>query len=78
VAPPVPLTPAPPTFTLSGIAERNTPEGRKRTAIISGDGQLYLVGEGERVAGRYTVVTIDADAVLMRDQVGSELRLVLP
>ena len=48
---------------LSGIAQK----AGKRTAIISGDGQVYLVGEGDSVAGRYTVVTIDPEAVLLRD-----------
>jgi hypothetical protein len=71
-------TPRPqPSLNLSGIAERNTPEGRKRTAIIAGDGQLYLVTEGELVAGRYHVVTIDSDAVTLRDDDGTDTRLVL-
>ena len=49
----------------------------KRTAIISGDGQMYLAGEGESVAGRYTVVKVDADAVHLLDPAGIEQRLVL-
>ena len=57
------------------MAERQTPQGVKRTAIISGDGQLYLVTEGEMVAGRYRVVTVDSDAVTLRDDAGTELRL---
>jgi hypothetical protein len=39
---------------------------------------VYLVGEGDSVAGRYTVVTIDPEAVLLRDAAGVEQRLVLP
>jgi hypothetical protein len=62
-----------PSLSLSGIAT----DGAKRTAIISGDGQLYLVGEGEPVAGRYHVVTVDSDAVTLRSDDGEELRLVL-
>ena len=77
IAPAAPVAPPAPSYTLSGIAERNTPEGRKRTAVISGAGQLYLVGEGEMVDGRYLVVRVDPEAVLLRDQTGTELSLVL-
>jgi hypothetical protein len=77
IAPSTVAPPPAPSFTLSGIAERNTPEGRKRTAVISGAGQLYLVGEGEIVAGLYLVVRVDAEGVLLRDQAGTELSLVL-
>jgi hypothetical protein len=45
--------------------------------VISGEGQLYLVTEGQVVGGRYTVVRIDAEAVLLRDQTGTELTLAL-
>ena len=73
----MPAAPPPPSYTLAGIAERNEPEGRKRTAVISGEGQLYLVNEGQAVGARYTVVRIDAEAVLLRDQSGTELTLAL-
>ena len=72
-----PAAPPPPSYTLAGIAEHNAPEGRKRTAVISGEGQLYLVTEGQTVGGRYTVVRVDAEAVLLRDQSGAELTLAL-
>jgi hypothetical protein len=77
VASATPVAPPPPNYTLAGIAERNAPEGRKRTAVISGEGQLYLVTEGQVVGGRYTVVRIDAEAVLLRDQTGTDLTLAL-
>lgn len=66
-----------PSLTLSGIAETKTQEGARRTAVISGDGQLYLVREGDSVAGRYTVIAVNPDAVLLRDSIGAELRLLL-
>ena len=69
MAPPAPL----PSLSLSGIA---TDKGT-RSAIITGDGQLYLVKEGELVAGRYHVVTVDGDAVTLRSDSGEDLRLVL-
>jgi len=75
VAQPVePVTPPPPMLTLSGVAQ----QAGKRTAIISGAGQIYLVGEGDSVAGLYTVVKVDAEAVLLRDAAGAEQRLILP
>jgi hypothetical protein len=77
IAPAEAAAPPTPNFTLAGIAERNTPEGRKRTAVITGAGQLYLVTEGEMVGGRYVVVRVDPEAVLLRDQTGAELNLVL-
>jgi hypothetical protein len=70
-----PPAPAQPSLSLSGIAERKTPQGNERTAIISGAGQLYLVKEGEMVAGRYRVVSVDSDAVTLRDDNGTEIRL---
>jgi hypothetical protein len=72
-APPV----AVPTLSLSGIAERKTPDGATRTAIVTGDGQLYLVTEGDLVGGRYRVVRVDSDAVVLRDEGGAEVKLVL-
>lgn len=69
--------PAPPLLVLSGIAETKTPEGARRTAVISAAGQVYLVGVGESVAGIYTVVTIDPEAIVLRGATGAELRLVL-
>ncbi len=71
---PMPVTPPPPPLTLSGIAQKSG----KRTAIITGAGQLYLVAEGDSVAGLYVVVQVDPEAVLLRDVAGTEQRLVLP
>src|SRR5688500_8730968 len=73
IAPAVPAAPVGPVLKLSGIAQK----AGKRTAIISGDGQVYLANEGDSVVGRYTVVTIDPEAVLLRDATGAEQRLVL-
>jgi hypothetical protein len=66
--------PAGPALTLSGIAQN----AGTRIAIISGDGQIYLAGEGDPVAGRLTVIAVHRDAVLLRDATGAEQRLVLP
>src|SRR5262245_23205460 len=47
--------PQQPTLRLSGIAEQRVDKTTVRTAVIVGDGQLYLVREGDAVAGRYHV-----------------------
>jgi hypothetical protein len=70
---PIPMAP-PPMFSLSGLAQK----AGKRTAIISNNGQIYLAGEGESFAGRFTVIKIDPSTVLIRDDAGAEQRLVLP
>jgi hypothetical protein len=74
IMPAMPAAPPRPAFTLSGMAQT----AGKRTAIISGDGQIYLVSEGDSVAGRFIVAQVDAEAVLLRDSDGAELRLALP
>lgn len=71
---PIPVMPPPPMLTLSGVAQK----AGKRTAIISSSGQIYLAGEGETFAGRFTVIKIDPSTVLIRDDAGAEQRLVLP
>jgi hypothetical protein len=70
---PVAAAPQQPALSLSGIF---TDKG-KRSAIITGDAQLYVVKEGESVAGRYRVVIVDSDAVTLKDDAGTEIRLVL-
>jgi hypothetical protein len=75
---PAPTAPLAPMLKLDGIAVKTTSGAVSRTAIISGEGQIYVVREGDAVAGRYTVATIDPEAVLLRDTAGVELRLALP
>jgi hypothetical protein len=76
---PAPLAspPPPPSLTLSGIAERKTADGVARTAVLTSDGQIYLVSVGDVVGGRYTVASIEAEAVVLSGPPGEELRLVL-
>ena len=71
-------------FKLIGIAEDAGPASQDaqgevtRTAIISGQGQLYLVKEGETVAWIYRVGRMSAGSVELLDTTGGPtLRLVL-
>jgi hypothetical protein len=65
-------------FKLIGVAEDAGPDGPKRTAIISGQGQLYMVKEGETVAWIYRVGRLSADGVELVDTTGGPpLRLFL-
>jgi hypothetical protein len=66
-APVAPLTPALPSLKLAGIAEDTGDDNPIRTAIITGEGQLYLVKEGELVTPRYRVSKIGADVVELVD-----------
>jgi hypothetical protein len=73
----VAASPAPllPPLTLVGIAEDTAPAGPVRTAIIAGDGDaLFMVTEGQAVAGRYTVSKIGVDAVELHDRVTNATR----
>jgi hypothetical protein len=70
----IPAAPVGPALRLSGLAQK----AGKRTAIISVGDQIYLAGEGDSVAGRFTVITIGPETVLLRDAAGTEQRLVLP
>jgi hypothetical protein len=50
------------------VAEDRTDRGIVRTAIVSAlSGDLYLVKEGETLAGRYKVKAVGADAVELID-----------
>jgi len=63
-----------PTLKLAGIAEDDGPDGPVRTAIISGDGQLFLVKEGDAVTLRYRVAKISADVVELTDLTDDSIR----
>ncbi len=64
-AAPTPL--AQPALKLAGIAEDAGPDGPVRMAFISGEGQLFMVKEGEAVPLRYRVARISADVVELTD-----------
>jgi hypothetical protein len=78
-APVQPLPPPEPAIQLIGVAESNTPKGAARTAIISAlSGELFLVKEGETIAGRYRVGAVGTDAVELNDLMqGTVRRLAL-
>src|SRR6185295_16786616 len=60
MAPALPAASALPSFKLAGIAEDETADGPVRTAITSGEGQLFLVKQGDEVTPRYRVAKISA------------------
>jgi hypothetical protein len=63
-----PLPPQLPPLKLAGIGEDDGPDGRPvRIAFISGDGQLFMVKEGEMVTPRYRVTRISPDVVELQD-----------
>ena len=71
------LTPAPialPSLKLSGIAEDPGADGPIRIAFIAGEGQLFMVREGEAVTPRYRVAKISADVVELTDVSDNSVR----
>jgi hypothetical protein len=71
----VPPTPMP--FKLVGLAEDASPTGPKRTAVISGAGQLFVVTDGEMVTSRYRVAAVSPDRVELTDlETGIVVRLM--
>ena len=71
------FVPAPtslPSLKLSGIAEDPGAEGPVRIAFISGEGQLFMVKEGETVTPRYRVAKISADVVELVDVLDHSVR----
>ena len=65
---------AQPSLKLAGLAEDAGPDGPVRTAIIAGDGQLFLVKEGENVTPRYRVARISTDVVELTDVLDGTIR----
>jgi hypothetical protein len=68
--PPIALPP----LKLSGIAEDPGADGPIRVAFISGEGQLFMVKEGETVTPRYRVAKISADVVELTDIIDNSVR----
>ncbi len=65
---------AQPALKLSGIAEDAGADGPIRIAFISGEGQLFMVKEGETVTPRYRVAKISADVVELTDVIDNSTR----
>ena len=66
-------------LTLVGVAEDQRANRMVRTAVIVGPSdELFMVTEGQEVAGRYRVSAIGADAVELKDPAtGAVRRLIL-
>ncbi len=69
-----PAPPALPPLKLAGIAEDPGADGPVRIAFIAGEGQLFMVKEGETVTPRYRVAKISADVVELTDVVDHSVR----
>lgn len=65
-----PAAPSPP-LSLIGLAEDHTADGVVRTAIVSGFGEVFLAKEGDPIAGRYRIIRIGAEGVVVTDLVDS-------
>ena len=76
---PVSGLPAEPPLQLVGVAERETPTGAVRTAMITADSdELFMLVEGDTLGARYRVKAVGADVVELTDLVtGATRRLAL-
>ena len=63
-----------PSLKLSGIAEDAGADGAIRIAFIAGEGQLYMVKEGDLVTPRYRVEKISAEVVELTDLGDNSIR----
>ena len=72
--PAAPAAPVLPPMKLEGVAEDEGPDGPIRTAIISAEGQLFLVKAGDAVGPRYRVARVAADVVELTDAIDHSFR----
>ena len=75
--PAMPTIPLPPPLRLAGVTESRVPDGVRRMAVLTGDGQIYLANVGDKVAGQFTVMAVEPESVVLRDETGAESRLLL-
>ena len=73
----MPARPAPPAFTLSGIASTAGPDGPTFTAIINAGQGLLFVKLGDELPGGYVVADVQENMVTLKDSSGGERTLRL-
>lgn len=67
--------PAEPQFELVGVAEEQSANGIVRTAMITGDGdELFMLTEGQVLAGRYRVTVVGSDVVQLESLTTGAIR----
>lgn len=74
-AAPLVTGPAVPAWRVFGIAQD---ADDRYTAVVSGGGEVFLLGMGDRLPDGFAVVEIDATGVVMADAAGARLTLRLP
>ncbi len=62
-----------PPFALTGVAENKKDDATERTAILTGDNQIYFAKVGDRVIGLYDVVAVGADAIELREVASGQI-----
>ncbi len=78
VAAPVPFTPPPPMFKLSGIASNQQDGATEWTAILNDNGSMAFVTVGGRLSNGFSVVRVDETGVVIVDAAGITQTLRLP
>jgi hypothetical protein len=73
--PMAPLPPSEPALYLLGVAENQSPDGLKRTAILGDQADAVIMAAvGETVLDRYRVEAIGADAIELKDVATGAIR----
>ena len=68
-----------PAHSLIGVASRYAEEAPERIGILMApDGEVFLVGAGDRVPGGYRVDAVEPSSLTLVDGAGMRHRLVLP
>ena len=75
---PMPFTPPPPQFKLSGIASSQAGEATVLTAMVNDNGTLAFVKAGDRLSNGFSVVSVADTAIVIADAAGVTQTLRLP
>ncbi|RPH57032.1 MAG: hypothetical protein EHM89_14540 [Acidobacteria bacterium] len=76
---PVSIAPIPPAVKLLGVAEDTIDANPRRTAILTVEGELLLVREGETFGARYRLTRLGADVAEIDDTTDTRtFRVALP
>ncbi len=77
-SPPMPVTPPPPIFRLSGIASNLENGVAVLTAIVIDNGTMVFVKAGDRLSNGYSVVRVEEMSMTLADSAGVTQTIRLP
>ena len=75
---PMPFTPPPPQFTLSGIASSQEGGATVLTAVVNDNGTLAFVKSGDKLSNGFSVVSVADTGIVIVDAAGVTQTIRLP